>query len=59
MSSISWEWVDFWAWVEQIEDVKQKAHALQQVNEGGWIGRLSAENQANVFRHAPMEVKRH
>ena len=56
MASITWEWVDYWAWLEQIEDDNVKAQAMREVNKDNWVARLSAKNQADVFRHAPEEV---
>lgn len=56
MSSISWTYKDFWTWFEQIEDDKIKTFALRELNDNGWLGRLSADQQAHIFKYAPEEI---
>lgn len=56
MPSISWQWKDYWEYFNQIEEDKRKTVALQELNGNGWLARLSAELQAEVFRHAPEEI---
>ena len=56
MSSISWTWKDFWLWFEQIEDDKRKSLALAELNGNGWLAKLSADQQAHIFIHAPEEI---
>lgn len=59
MTSITWDWKDFWEWYEQIEEQERKYDALREVygRNAEYIKFLSAESQFKVFCHAPLEIK--
>ena len=57
MTSITWDWQDFWLWYSQIEEQERQYEALREVHRDDFIKRLSAEAQAKVFLHAPLEFK--
>ena len=56
MPSISWQWKDWWMWFEQVEEDKRKTAAMVELIGNGWLARLSAEAQAEIFRFAPDEI---
>lgn len=56
MPPISWQYKDFWGWFIQIEDDKRKTAAMVELIGNGWLARLSAEAQAEIFRFAPDEI---
>ena len=49
--SVVWEWPDFWAWFNTLSS-NDKAEALNLVGLST-MGRLTPEQQADVFRKAP------
>jgi len=57
MTSISWQWEDYWDWYDQIEEQERQFDALRELHRDGWVERLSAESQAKVFMNAPIEFK--
>lgn len=57
MTSITWIWKDFWRWYEQVEDIEIQFDALRQIHTQFNIPKLSAEAQADLFLHAPLEFK--
>ena len=57
MTSINWGWDDYWSWWVGLENKKDKVDGIRQVLDEGWMIKLSAESQAKVFLHAPIEIK--
>lgn len=57
MTSIIWNWPDFWEYYNQIEEQERQFDALREIHKDDWIKRMSAETQAKVFLCAPLEFK--
>lgn len=53
--SVKWDWEDFWAFFETVENVLDKSEMLKQINIE-WLRKLSAPNQFEVLRFAPREI---
>ena len=58
MASIVWTWKDFWAFFGSMEDAKNKADVLKQIN-AQFVRGLSPDRQIEMFEYAPPEIKRH
>ena len=56
MASLTWKWSEYWNWFLQIEDTEDKKLAMQELIRDGWLKNLSAETQAEVMKHAPLEI---
>ena len=51
---MNWLWKDYWQWIVQIEN---QEIALKEFGDTRWISNLPAENQVEVFKFAPEDVK--
>lgn len=56
MASLNWTWQNFWDWFRQIEDDAGKSMAMTELIKDGWLANCSANIQAEVMLHAPMEI---
>ena len=54
--SVQWGWDDLWSFFV-LESDDHKSLILKQINEGNWIGRLTPDYQAQVFKSAPHDIK--
>ena len=55
MSTLTWNWTDFWEWFTCIEDVNHKVDILKQLD-ANFVKGMSWEVQVELFLPAPLEI---